>query len=88
MAEKDLQDADEHGKRTGLPSHVPPDGGYGWVIVACVFAIQLFFVGTMNMYGVYLYDLTDYLGASQAAMGLVSSVDMVLNSVAGQTFLS
>ncbi len=80
---KDGESPGRFSSQAQFPAPTASDGGYGWVIVACGFAIQLFFVGTMNMYGVYLYDLTDYLGASQAAMGLVSSVYMVLLSLAG-----
>lgn len=64
--------------------HSPPDGGYGWVIVVCVLMMQLFFVGTMNMYSVYLYDWTNYLQTSQAAMGVLWSLDTVLSSVTGR----
>ena len=43
-----------------LPAHEhhegdgPPDGGYGWVCVGCVFTINAFTWGVIASYGVYL----------------------------------
>ncbi|PMD56279.1 major facilitator superfamily protein [Hyaloscypha bicolor E] len=33
---------------------LPPDGGYGWVCVACCFTINAFTWGVLSSYGVYL----------------------------------
>jgi hypothetical protein len=35
-------------------SDAPPDGGYGWVCVGCVFTINAFTWGVIASYGVYL----------------------------------
>ncbi|KAI9782849.1 MAG: hypothetical protein M1835_003926 [Candelina submexicana] len=46
---------------TAEPSDVPPDGGYGWVCVACTFAINAHTWGLNSSYGVFLayYLATD-----------------------------
>ncbi|KAK5467748.1 hypothetical protein LTS15_000721 [Exophiala xenobiotica] len=56
-----LQGADTH-QTAGAEDDIakPPDGGYGWVCLACCFASNCFTWGIVSSYGVYLsYYLTE-----------------------------
>ena len=57
---------------------VPPDGGYGWVIVACGFMVNLLVDGMCYMGGVLYIDLLEYFeepkGKTQWVHTLVPAV--------------
>jgi hypothetical protein len=46
----------EQSRVTADTDATPPDGGYGWVCVACTFTINCFTWGMVSTYGVYLAD--------------------------------
>ncbi|PWY65703.1 MFS transporter [Aspergillus heteromorphus CBS 117.55] len=56
---------------------IPPDGGYGWVIVACVFWLQVNTWGINGSYGVFLsYYLTNniYPNTSSLAFAFIGGL--------------
>ncbi|XP_032667087.1 monocarboxylate transporter 12 isoform X1 [Odontomachus brunneus] len=53
---------------------VPPDGGWGWVIVAASFMCNLFVDGIIFSFGVFLNDIADAFGVSKARVALVGSL--------------
>lgn len=53
---------------------VPPDGGWGWVIVAASFMCNLFVDGIIFSFGVFLNDISDAFAVSKARVALVGSL--------------
>ena len=38
---------------------LPPEGGFGWVIVVAAFMVQFFVLGTINNFGILYTSLLD-----------------------------
>lgn len=61
---------------------VPPDGGWGWVIVAASFMCNLIVDGIVFSFGVFLDEIAKDLGASKTevtiAGSLLSGVYMII----------
>ncbi|XP_012215065.1 monocarboxylate transporter 12 isoform X2 [Linepithema humile] len=53
---------------------VPPDGGWGWVIVAASFMCNLVVDGIIFSYGVFLNDIANAFSESKARVALVGSL--------------
>lgn len=53
---------------------VPPDGGWGWVIVFASFWCNFFTDGIVYSSGVFLGDISDALGVSNASVTLMGSL--------------
>ena len=53
---------------------VPPDGGYGWVIVAAAFICNFIVDGTSNAFGPFMASYQETFGVSKAAVSLVGSL--------------
>lgn len=53
---------------------VPPDGGWGWVIVAASFMCNFFVDGIIFSFGVFLNDIADAFSVSKARVALVGSL--------------
>ncbi|KAL0106927.1 hypothetical protein PUN28_015444 [Cardiocondyla obscurior] len=53
---------------------VPPDGGWGWVIVAASFMCNFFVDGIIFSFGVFLNDIADAFSVSKASVAFVNSL--------------
>ncbi|XP_029662199.1 uncharacterized protein LOC115234926 isoform X3 [Formica exsecta] len=53
---------------------VPPDGGWGWVIVAASFMCNFFVDGIIFSFGVFLNEIADAFSISKARVALVGSL--------------
>ncbi|XP_035732597.1 monocarboxylate transporter 3-like [Vespa mandarinia] len=62
---------------------VPPDGGWGWVIVAASFLCNLFVDGIIFSFGVFLNDITEAFNVSHASVALVGSLQTGFYLMAG-----
>ena len=54
-------------------SGVPPDGGYGWVIVISSFMLGISLGGKYVSFGVFLIELCHFLDMPQAEVTLINS---------------
>lgn len=52
----------------------PPDGGWGWVIVASVFFCNLISDGIMLSYGTFLPTIADEFHVDKASVALIGSL--------------
>ncbi|KZC06189.1 Monocarboxylate transporter 12 [Dufourea novaeangliae] len=62
---------------------VPPDGGWGWVIVAASFMCNLFVDGIIFSFGVFLNDIAEAFSVSKARVALVGSLQSGFYLMAG-----
>ncbi|KAL6444682.1 hypothetical protein ACFW04_002041 [Cataglyphis niger] len=62
---------------------VPPDGGWGWVIVAASFMCNLFVDGIIFSFGVFLNEIADAFSISKARVALVGSLQTGFYLMAG-----
>ncbi|XP_072755176.1 monocarboxylate transporter 12 isoform X1 [Anoplolepis gracilipes] len=62
---------------------VPPDGGWGWVIVAASFMCNLFVDGIIFSFGVFLNHIADAFSISKARVALVGSLQTGFYLMAG-----
>ncbi|OAD56098.1 Monocarboxylate transporter 12 [Eufriesea mexicana] len=62
---------------------VPPDGGWGWVIVAASFMCNLFVDGIIFSFGVFLNDISAAFAVSKARVALVGSLQSGFYLMAG-----
>ncbi|RLU23535.1 hypothetical protein DMN91_003740 [Ooceraea biroi] len=62
---------------------VPPDGGWGWVIVAASFMCNLFVDGIIFSFGVFLNDIANAFSVSKARVALVGSLQTGFYLMAG-----
>jgi len=53
---------------------VPPDGGYGWIIVLASFMNHVIVDGFAFTFGVFMDDFTEYFGAGKAKTAMVGSL--------------
>lgn len=53
---------------------VPPDGGWGWVVVLASFAIHIVTDGITYSFGLFFIELSNYFNASKATTATISSV--------------
>ncbi|XP_050415563.1 monocarboxylate transporter 14 [Patella vulgata] len=52
----------------------PPDGGYGWVIVACSFVCNVIVDGIGYSFGVFLVEFVDFFKEPKSKVSLVGSL--------------
>lgn len=53
---------------------VPPDGGYGWVIVAASFFANLVVDGISYSFGIFIEDFAKYFNEKKAVIALAGSL--------------
>ena len=53
---------------------LPPDGGWGWVVVACAFFTNFMVDGTIYTFGLFLGDLAKHYNKPESALALANSV--------------
>ncbi|XP_043278418.1 uncharacterized protein [Venturia canescens] len=62
---------------------VPPDGGWGWVIVAASFMCNLFVDGIISSFGIFLTQISESFGETRARVALVGSLQTGFYLMAG-----
>lgn len=63
---------------------VPPDGGWGWVIVAASFCCNFFVDGMVYSAGVFLPDIAKTFNTTEAAVAFVGSLLSGFYLIAGR----
>jgi hypothetical protein len=53
---------------------VPPDGGWGWVIVAASFFCNLIVDGIIFAFGMFLSDISETFNESKAKVSIIGSL--------------
>jgi len=71
----------EHG---ALP--VPPDGGYGWIVMLSSFGIHIIVDGIAFTFGVLYGEFLDYFGEGKGKTSFVGSVLSGVYLMSGSTF--
>ena len=61
----------------------PPDGGWGWVVVAGSFVCQLLADGCAFSFGVIFVELLDYFGESKGKTAWVGSLFVAVPLICG-----
>lgn len=67
---------------------IPPDGGWGWVIVFASFCVIFISDGATTTYALFKGSIKDTLECSEAAIMIPSSVILALYYLAGKLILS
>ncbi|KAL7294650.1 hypothetical protein TKK_0011953 [Trichogramma kaykai] len=81
---KDVKDDDEGDEDTAyVEMIVPPDGGWGWVIVAASFMCNLVVDGIMFSYGVFFDHIKQHYNATSAQVSLAGSLQTGFYLMAG-----
>jgi MFS family permease len=62
---------------------LPPDGGYGWVVVAASFVVHLLVLGNIYSFGVLFPVYIDVFKSSQGAVAWVGSISACLMTGCG-----
>ncbi|GFY71356.1 monocarboxylate transporter 14 [Trichonephila inaurata madagascariensis] len=62
---------------------LPPDGGWGWVVVFAAFMINFIADGISFSFGILFIDFVDYFGASKAKTSWVGSIFFSMPLLAG-----
>ncbi|KAE8749853.1 hypothetical protein FOCC_FOCC003321 [Frankliniella occidentalis] len=62
---------------------LPPDGGYGWVVVAACFAMNLIIDGAIYTFGYYQKNIQEDFAKDSAAVALLASLCSGFYYVAG-----
>ena len=60
--------------RSHQPSPVPPDGGWGWVVVMSSFLIHVIADGVAYSFGIFYIEFLHVFGESRGATGWVGSL--------------
>ncbi|KAH0955530.1 hypothetical protein HN011_010929 [Eciton burchellii] len=83
--ELQLEDANDNNNDETIKVEmvVPPDGGWGWVIVAASFMCNLFVDGIIFSFGVFLNDIANAFSVSKARVALVGSLQSGFYLMAG-----
>ena len=63
---------------------VPPNGGYGWVVVAAAFCISTI-IAMGGMYGVFFIELLEHFGESYSVTTWTASLNVGFGLGAGIT---
>ncbi|KAJ2746362.1 Glucosamine-6-phosphate isomerase (Glucosamine-6-phosphate deaminase) (GNPDA) (GlcN6P deaminase) [Coemansia sp. BCRC 34301] len=85
-ASSGLIDDDGLGEKPQIAYNPPPNGGYGWVVVACSFLLEFFAEGPISAFGVFqeYYVNEQFKGhASNATISLVGVLNGSCMSVLG-----
>ena len=52
----------------------PPDGGYGWIIVAAAFFVHIFVLGNIYSFGVFFHEYVREFKSNQATLSWIGSL--------------
>jgi hypothetical protein len=72
--EVDVDTALQLGERVSTFTVVPPDGGWGWVIVAASFVCNLIVDGIIFAFGMFLSDISQTFNESKAKVSIIGSL--------------
>ena len=72
--EKEGEDGEEEGEWEEFEAPVPPDGGWGWVVMISSFLVMVIVDGVCYTYSVFFNELLDYFGASRGKTALVGAL--------------
>ena len=67
--------------------HQAPDGGWGWVVVACSFSGMLIHGGAWSMFGQFFPELLDAFNDGEAKTVGVASIQFVFQFGTGEYIL-
>ncbi len=63
---------------------IPPDGGWGWVVVFAAFITNLVIDGICVSFGIMANDLVDHFNASMATVMLTGSLLLGVYQMVGE----
>lgn len=66
---------------------IPPDGGFGWLIVIASFLCQFLTDGSMYTFGVFIKEITVSLKCTEAQVTLSSSIQNSCYNISGATII-
>ena len=72
---------------TSSKTVAPPDGGYGWVVVAASFLLYVCAAAPFMSLGVFIVEWADYYDTTKVALGWIGAL-LGCGSLAGTTFFS
>ncbi|XP_019938608.2 monocarboxylate transporter 7-like isoform X2 [Paralichthys olivaceus] len=52
----------------------PPDGGWGWMVAAAFFVVEVFTYGTIKSFGIFLQDLMEEFGETNSRVSWIVSI--------------
>lgn len=64
---------------------LPPDGGWGWIIVLVSFLGNIFVDGSAYVFGLFLEDIAESMGSSETHISLASSIMTGCYFLSGKT---
>lgn len=72
MTREDIEEEEEEFRRAldAIPPPIPPDGGWGWVIVCASFLMNMIVDGVCYSYGILMPSLIETFKTSTAMMSL------------------
>jgi len=83
-----LPDAPRNSQKNPEPVFTPPDGGYGWVVVAAAFVAQIWIVGFIKSYSIIYIGIRAKFPESSAyhtswIQGMMITIGLVLSPLCG-----
>ena len=78
------------GKTTSTSSQTQvqsPDGGWGWVVLACTFCANIIHGGAWSMFGQFLPELLDAFNEGESKTVMVASLQFVCMYATGEDLL-
>lgn len=51
-----------------------PDGGWGWLVAAAFFLVEVFTYGTIKSFGIFLQDIMEEFGETNSRVSWVVSI--------------
>ena len=72
--EADVDTAIQHGEAVPTFTVVPPDGGWGWVIVTASFFCNMVVDGIIFAFGMFLTEIAQAFDESEAKVSIIGSL--------------
>lgn len=61
-----------------------PDGGWGWVVGAAFFLVEMFTYGSIKSFGIFLQDLMEEFGESNSRVSWIVSIAVFVMTFNGE----